>query len=53
MKPGMIKIIGLTGMVLGTIATIVSSYAQNKQMEQMIEEKVNEAFAKKENEVES
>lgn len=53
MTHGMIKIIGLAGMALGTIATVVSGYAQNKQMEQTIEEKVKEALEKKENEVES
>lgn len=49
----MVKLIGLAGMALGMLATAISGYAQTKQMEKTVEEKVNEALAKKENEVES
>lgn len=43
-----IKLIGLAGMALGALATMVSNYAQEKQMEQIIDEKVNEALAARE-----
>lgn len=52
-KIDMAKIIGLAGMTLGALATLITSYAQEKQMEQTIEEKVNEALAKREDEEES
>lgn len=49
-KIEMAKLIGLVGMALGGVAALVTSYAQEKQMEQTIEEKVNEALAKREEE---
>lgn len=48
-----VRLIGLAGMALAGLATLVTSYAQNKQMEETIEEKVNEALAKRESEEES
>lgn len=44
------KIIGLAGMVLGFAATAISNYATGKEQEKVIEEKVNEALAKKDEE---
>lgn len=41
------KIIGLAGMALGFAATAISNYATGKEQEKVIEEKVNEALAKK------
>ena len=49
-KVGLVKIIGFAGMALGALATLVSNYANEKQMEETIEEKVNEALAKREEE---
>lgn len=43
-----VKIIGLIGLALGTLATAVSQYAQEKEMERLIEEKIEEANSKKE-----
>lgn len=47
-KIDMVKIIGFAGMILGGVATLISSWSQEKQMEKTIEEKVNEALAAKE-----
>lgn len=52
-KLNVVKLIGLAGVALGAFATFVSNYAQEKQMEETIEEKVNEALAKREDEGES
>lgn len=46
-KIDMVKLIGFAGMLLGGAATLISSWAQEKQMEQTIEEKVDEALAKR------
>lgn len=48
-----IKMAGMAGMLLAGLATLVSNWTQQKVMEETIEEKVNEALAKKENEKES
>lgn len=45
-----VKLIGLLGMALGGLATLVSGYAQQKALEEAVEEKVNEALAKREEE---
>lgn len=49
----MVRLVGIAGMLLGGVATLVSSWAQEKQMEKTIEEKVDEALAKRENTEES
>lgn len=49
-KLGLVKLIGFIGVGLGMLSTLVSNYAQEKQMEETIEEKVNEALAKREEE---
>ena len=41
-------LIGFAGLALGAIATAISNYAQEKQMEEIIEEKVNKALAERE-----
>ena len=52
-KIDMVKMLGLAGMVLGGLASMITEHARSKQMEQTIEEKVNEALAKRENGEES
>lgn len=47
-----LKLIGVLGMLLGAAATMVSNYAQEQEMKRTVEEKVNEALAKRENETE-
>ena len=44
------KLLGITGTVLGIGATLISSYVNEKQQEEEIDRKVNEAIAKLENE---
>ncbi|MDD3204209.1 MAG: hypothetical protein PHS74_00515 [Lachnospiraceae bacterium] len=46
-----IKLITLAGTGLGFAATMISNWASNKEQEAMIEEKVNEAFAKRNSEM--
>ena len=47
---GMVKIIGIAATLIGLGATLVTDWADEKKMDQKIEEKVNEAIAKKEGE---
>lgn len=42
------KLIGLGGMILGGLATLISSWSQERVMEQTIEKKVEEALARRE-----
>lgn len=49
-KFDMAKLIGFAGMLLGGAATLISSWSQEKQIERTIEEKVNEALAKRDEE---
>lgn len=44
------KFLGILGTVLGIGATLISSYVNEKQQEEEIDRKVNEAIAKLENE---
>lgn len=46
-KVDIVKVLGLVGMALGGIATLIGNWAQEKTTERMIEEKVNEALANK------
>lgn len=46
------KILGFAGTALGMLATVISEWSQQKEMENTVEEKVNEALARK-NEEES
>lgn len=50
---GVTKVLGIAGLALAGVAALVSNYANEKAMEEMIEEKVNEAIANDENEEES
>lgn len=47
-----IKAIGFGGMLLGFAATVIANWTQEKQTEQMIEEKVQEALDAREEESE-
>ena len=44
------KLLGIVGTVLGIGATLLSSYVNEKQQEEEIDRKVNEAIAKLANE---
>lgn len=44
------KVLSLVGLALGGIGTLLSSWADNKEQDAIIEEKVNEALAARENE---
>lgn len=52
-KLDMIKLISLAGMLLGGVATLITSWSQQQEMERTVEEKVNEALAARNNEEES
>lgn len=43
-----IKLIGLLGIAVGALANAISNYAQSKEMEAMVEDKVQKALAEKE-----
>lgn len=47
-KDSAIKLLGLAAMALGGVATLVGNWVQERQMEQMINEKVQEALAERE-----
>lgn len=54
MANNIVKIIGLAATVIGFGATLLSDWVNEKKMEEMVDEKVNEALAKREeNEEES
>ena len=40
-KFDLVKTVGLVGTMLGLVSTVISSWSQQKDMERMIEEKVN------------
>lgn len=42
------KVLSLVGMALGGIGTLLSAWADNKEQDAVIEEKVNEALAARE-----
>ncbi len=46
-KISLIKILGIAATLLGAGATILSDWVSEKQMDEKIEEKVNEALQKK------
>ena len=48
-----VKLLSLAGVVLGGIGTLLSGWADNKEQEAIIEEKVNEALAARNEEEES
>ena len=47
------KLLSLAGVVLGGIGTLLSGWADNKEQEAIIEEKVNEALAARNEEEET
>lgn len=47
-KSNLVKLVGLGAMALGGIATLIGNWVQERQMEQMIDEKVQEALADRE-----
>lgn len=47
------KLLSLAGVVLGGIGTLLSGWADNKEQEAIIEERVNEALAARNEEEES
>lgn len=47
------KLLSLAGVVLGGIGALLSGWADNKEQEAIIEEKVNEALAARNEEEES
>lgn len=47
-KDSAIKLLGLAAMALGGVATLIGNWVQERQMEQMIDEKVQEALAERE-----
>ena len=48
-----LKLIAIVGTGLGFVATLITNYANTKEQEILIEEKIDEALAKRENEIES
>lgn len=48
-----LKFIAIVGTGLGFVATLITNYANTKEQEILIEEKIDEALAKRENEIES
>ena len=49
----LIKVLGIAATVVGMGATLLTDWVNEKKMDEKIEEKVNEAFAKKDEEEES
>ena len=50
MKSKMIKVLGLMASIIGVAATLLSDWVNEQKMDEKIEEKVNEALAKREDE---
>lgn len=44
-KFDVVKVVGIAGMVLGMIATVASSWSQDKKMEETVNKKIEEALA--------
>ena len=42
-----IKMIGFVGTVLGFLAPMITNWSEQKEMEKLVEEKVNKAIAEK------
>lgn len=43
------KVLSLVGMAVGAVGTLLTAWADNKEQDAIIEEKVNEALAAREN----
>ncbi|MBS6180516.1 MAG: hypothetical protein KH921_06985 [Erysipelotrichaceae bacterium] len=52
MNSKLIKVLGLAATVVGVAATLVTDWVNEQKMDEKIEEKVNEALAKRTNELE-
>lgn len=46
----LIKVLGIAATVIGMSATLVTDWVNDKKMDEKIQEKVNEAFAKRDEE---
>jgi hypothetical protein len=53
MNGNLIKVLGITASAIGIAATFLSDWVNEKKMDEKIEEKVNEALAKCDEEDES
>lgn len=51
-KSKLIKVLGLAATVIGVAATFVTDWVNEQKMDEKIEEKVNEALAKRDDEIE-
>lgn len=51
-KSKMIKVLGLAATVIGVAATLVTDWVNDQKMDEKIEAKVNEALAKRDEEME-
>lgn len=51
-KSKMIKVLGLAATVIGVAATLVTDWVNEQKMDEKIEEKVNEALTKRDEEME-
>lgn len=51
-KSKLIKVLGLAATFIGVAATIVTDWVNEQKMDEKIEEKVNEALAKRDDEIE-
>lgn len=51
-KSRLIKILGLTATVIGVAATLITDWVNEQKMDEKIEEKVNEALTKRDDEIE-
>lgn len=51
-KSKLIKVLGLAATFIGVAATLVTDWVNEQKMDEKIEEKVNEALAKRDDEIE-
>lgn len=51
-KSRLIKVLGLTATVIGVAATLITDWVNEQKMDEKIEEKVNEALTKRDDEIE-
>lgn len=51
-KIGAIQIIGLIGLAIGGISTLITNYAQTEEMKETVREEVQKALAERENDKE-
>lgn len=52
MRANLLSVLGIAATIVGGAATLLGNWVSDKKNEEMIEEKVNEALAKRENEEE-